>query len=499
MANAGGAWDNAKKIVEVELKEKGTPLHAATVIGDTVGDPFKDTSSVAMNPVIKFTTLFGLLAVELAVTLTAERGPFLSRGARRGLLRGVGRVRLAFVLRHAHPGQRAPAAGAPAGRVAVRRARQVAPGGIPLRRRQRSLLARRPDSLGRLRPPVRDRLHRDRPSPRLLPAGRLAPDHGGRRGRCGRVSTSGGSTLSSSSPAITGDSVGYAIGVRLGPRLFTRPKSLLFNPASHRADPGVLRAPRVEDDRHRPIRPDHPDLRAGRRGRRSDGIPPLPLLQCGGRCWMGDQHDVGGLSAPVRVIPNIGELRPHRRRGGDRALRHPHLRRDRPGASAAVGLILSGFASVVGRLPRRPATHGWAVGSAISPTWRSRAVGGWRWRISGWRSRTWRRPIGAESAAGRSSTSGSMFVEFCAAMTAPPEQILAGITVVGLEHLKDAMAKHGRALVSPPISGNWELLALAHRAHGLSRRRSSCEPPRRRLARRDGGSAAAAVEDRADR
>jgi K(+)-stimulated pyrophosphate-energized sodium pump len=69
MANAGGAWDNAKKLVEVELREKGTPLHAATVVGDTVGDPFKDTSSVAMNPVIKFTTLFGLLAVELAVSL----------------------------------------------------------------------------------------------------------------------------------------------------------------------------------------------------------------------------------------------------------------------------------------------------------------------------------------------------------------------------------------------------------------------------------------------
>jgi K(+)-stimulated pyrophosphate-energized sodium pump len=66
MANAGGAWDNAKKLVEVELKEKGTELHAASVVGDTVGDPFKDTSSVAMNPVIKFTTLFGLLAVELA-------------------------------------------------------------------------------------------------------------------------------------------------------------------------------------------------------------------------------------------------------------------------------------------------------------------------------------------------------------------------------------------------------------------------------------------------
>ena len=73
MANAGGAWDNAKKIVEVELKQKGTPLHDATVIGDTVGDPFKDTSSVALNPVIKFTTLFGLLAVELAVQLTAEQ------------------------------------------------------------------------------------------------------------------------------------------------------------------------------------------------------------------------------------------------------------------------------------------------------------------------------------------------------------------------------------------------------------------------------------------
>jgi K(+)-stimulated pyrophosphate-energized sodium pump len=74
MANAGGAWDNAKKIVEVELKQKGTPLHDATVVGDTVGDPFKDTSSVAMNPIIKFTTLFGLLAVELAVQLTQTNG-----------------------------------------------------------------------------------------------------------------------------------------------------------------------------------------------------------------------------------------------------------------------------------------------------------------------------------------------------------------------------------------------------------------------------------------
>jgi K(+)-stimulated pyrophosphate-energized sodium pump len=80
MANAGGAWDNAKKIVEVELKQKGTPLHDATVVGDTVGDPFKDTSSVAMNPVIKFTTLFGLLAVELAVKLTTDAGSGLSHG-----------------------------------------------------------------------------------------------------------------------------------------------------------------------------------------------------------------------------------------------------------------------------------------------------------------------------------------------------------------------------------------------------------------------------------
>ena len=79
MANAGGAWDNAKKIVEVEMKQKGTPLHDATVVGDTVGDPFKDTSSVALNPVIKFTTLFGLLAVELAVKLTATSGGTLTR------------------------------------------------------------------------------------------------------------------------------------------------------------------------------------------------------------------------------------------------------------------------------------------------------------------------------------------------------------------------------------------------------------------------------------
>jgi len=72
MANAGGAWDNAKKVVETELRAKGTPLHDATVVGDTVGDPFKDTSSVALNPIIKFTTLFGLLAVSLAVDMARK-------------------------------------------------------------------------------------------------------------------------------------------------------------------------------------------------------------------------------------------------------------------------------------------------------------------------------------------------------------------------------------------------------------------------------------------
>jgi len=98
MANAGGAWDNAKKIVEVDLQEKGTALHAATVVGDTVGDPFKDTSSVALNPVIKFSTLFGLLAVELAVELTADAGAWLSRSLS-GLFFGVA---LVFVWRSFH-------------------------------------------------------------------------------------------------------------------------------------------------------------------------------------------------------------------------------------------------------------------------------------------------------------------------------------------------------------------------------------------------------------
>jgi K(+)-stimulated pyrophosphate-energized sodium pump len=78
MANAGGAWDNAKKVVETELRAKGTPLHDACVVGDTVGDPFKDTSSVALNPIIKFTTLFGLLAVNLAVDLTSKQGALVT-------------------------------------------------------------------------------------------------------------------------------------------------------------------------------------------------------------------------------------------------------------------------------------------------------------------------------------------------------------------------------------------------------------------------------------
>ena len=97
MANAGAAWDNAKKIVEVELKEKGTPLHDATVVGDTVGDPFKDTSSVAMNPIIKFTTLFGLLAVELAISPFTRHEP----GPRGRVLRRVRRLRLPLLLRDA--------------------------------------------------------------------------------------------------------------------------------------------------------------------------------------------------------------------------------------------------------------------------------------------------------------------------------------------------------------------------------------------------------------
>jgi diketogulonate reductase-like aldo/keto reductase len=116
MANAGGAWDNAKKVVETELRAKGTPLHDACVVGDTVGDPFKDTSSVALNPIIKFTTLFGLLAVSLAVDLSAKQGNavhHLAGGVYR-VLRHLRGLRLPQLLRHAHrehTGARMPAIG----------------------------------------------------------------------------------------------------------------------------------------------------------------------------------------------------------------------------------------------------------------------------------------------------------------------------------------------------------------------------------------------------
>ncbi len=79
-ANAGAAWGSAKRIVELELKQKGTDLHAATVVADTIGDPFKDTPSLAMNPIIEFTTLPGLLALALAVSLTAQRGSGITHG-----------------------------------------------------------------------------------------------------------------------------------------------------------------------------------------------------------------------------------------------------------------------------------------------------------------------------------------------------------------------------------------------------------------------------------
>ena len=101
MANAGGCWDNAKKIVEVDLKQKNTPLHEATVVGDTVGDPFKDTSSVSLNPVIKFTTLFGLLAVEIAVTMQ-------NAGLKLGMAMVFFLIALVFVYRSFY-GMRIPA------------------------------------------------------------------------------------------------------------------------------------------------------------------------------------------------------------------------------------------------------------------------------------------------------------------------------------------------------------------------------------------------------
>jgi K(+)-stimulated pyrophosphate-energized sodium pump len=95
MANAGGAWDNAKKVVEVDLRMKGTELHAASVVGDTVGDPFKDTSSVAMNPIIKFTTLFGLLATEIAVAMQKAD----QKGLKLGIAIVLFSIALVFVYR----------------------------------------------------------------------------------------------------------------------------------------------------------------------------------------------------------------------------------------------------------------------------------------------------------------------------------------------------------------------------------------------------------------
>ncbi len=105
MANAGGSWDNAKKYVEVDLKEKNTPLHEATVVGDTVGDPFKDTTSVALNPIIKFSTLFGLLASEIAISIKVEADSAqrlrLHRLRRRRPASDRPDFRMAFVLRDA--------------------------------------------------------------------------------------------------------------------------------------------------------------------------------------------------------------------------------------------------------------------------------------------------------------------------------------------------------------------------------------------------------------
>jgi K(+)-stimulated pyrophosphate-energized sodium pump len=95
MANAGGAWDNAKKVVEVDLREKGTALHAATVVGDTVGDPYKDTTAVALNPIIKFSTLFGLLAVEIAVKI--KEAAHAGRGMDYGPVVGVVMLIVALV------------------------------------------------------------------------------------------------------------------------------------------------------------------------------------------------------------------------------------------------------------------------------------------------------------------------------------------------------------------------------------------------------------------
>jgi K(+)-stimulated pyrophosphate-energized sodium pump len=219
MANAGGAWDNAKKIVEVDLKEKGTPLHAATVVGDTVGDPFKDTSSVAMNPIIKFTTLFGLLAVELAVTLSAERGTGLSLA----LAALFFAVSVTFVWRSFYAmriGGGAPAAAGTRRVGAVEFLLGVVTGAHSL------------DGLIRW-------------GGYAVLVGIVFTETGLLVGfflpgdsllvTAGLVASAGGLSIWWINgllivAAVVGDNVGYAIGARLGPRLFTREQSLLFNP-----------------------------------------------------------------------------------------------------------------------------------------------------------------------------------------------------------------------------------------------------------------------------
>jgi K(+)-stimulated pyrophosphate-energized sodium pump len=128
MANAGGAWDNAKKVVEVELKAKGTALHDATVVGDTVGDPFKDTSSVALNPVIKFTTLFGLLAVELAQSLRASRNDDATLNL---ALAGIFFVISVFFVWRSFYGMRIGSESASAGGAAAAAARELSASSAP--------------------------------------------------------------------------------------------------------------------------------------------------------------------------------------------------------------------------------------------------------------------------------------------------------------------------------------------------------------------------------
>ena len=292
MANAGGAWDNAKKVVEVDLKEKGTPLHAATVIGDTVGDPFKDTSSVAMNPVIKFTTLFGLLAVELAVTL--DRGG-------RGRWSADGWRRSSSPSRWCSSGGRSTACGSARWRAdgtesVIEHLVQVLTDPAALY----ELVA-----VGRIRRARRDRVHGDRAPHRLLPAGRLAPDHGGPRRRRRRArhlaperapdAWRRSSGTASATPSATGRA-------RASSRARTRAGSAgrtWCGRASSTSATG-------EDHRPGPVHPDHPDVRAGG-GRRRDGWSTgasSPTTSSGGIGWVAGLTWAGYLLG--RTIPDIG-------------------------------------------------------------------------------------------------------------------------------------------------------------------------------------------------